>query len=680
MKILSHDARPRNPIFVGVNRLHIGKLPENYPRWDEYNHSFHPEQVTVDILAGIISNGYSYTARVKNSHRHTDNFISRQDIGIDYDNEQVGVSDLNSLQAQPLIRDYAAILHPTSSHTEDKPRSRVIFFLDKPITDAKKYRAYVDALHWYLECKCDESAKEAVRLWYGAPGCEIRTFDNVLPIEVLDAILEAYRDAQQQLEEQAAYEPIAQLEPDAATTAAITEAAPGTRHTTGFNLARHLRDAGLSQAEAAPYMQQYQQAVETLDATHLYTWDEAHATLRSTYRNPKVRRSKSLDDTLSAFERIAWDRKQNANAKEGNVHYTMKTAYAVLDIMRETGATRNVEIAARRLAEYGIKRMSASRHLQAMCKVGLLQLVEAGKQGRGNRYSVPSDMRQSGTNRSEGGTALPYLSHFGAYAELQSLCCFMYGARIHPQLWRAEWDAYDASPFGPAMQKLIAMLATGQAESMRQLAKLAKIGARTIDRHFGTLQRLGLAAQELDGQRRVPYLVDDWYERLMEMLPAFTTFGKLEMNVSKAGDEQSAFHHDKVRWYESTFFFEDGQEGKGRKNPPEHIRERWQYHKGERDKADARYQEEQNAIAAAQAARKRYCQQHGHDFVQIGDNGRPADSKPQQTRVSGRTLSPKKERHTGAQAPTIPNVPDNGKLHRGQHRVKEIFPELEFAA
>jgi len=63
---------------------------------------------------------------------------------------------------------------------------------------------------------------------------------------------------------------------------ALAEARPGNRNDTGFWLAVQLRDLGLTEAKAEPYMRQYAAAVPQGDEP--YTEEEALASLRSAYK------------------------------------------------------------------------------------------------------------------------------------------------------------------------------------------------------------------------------------------------------------------------------------------------------------------------------------------------------------------------------------------------------------
>jgi len=65
--------------------------------------------------------------------------------------------------------------------------------LDQPIMQAKNYTLAASALLW-LFGTADRQCKDAVRFFYGAPGCDMLRLDNVLPLDLVKKSIKDYQD------------------------------------------------------------------------------------------------------------------------------------------------------------------------------------------------------------------------------------------------------------------------------------------------------------------------------------------------------------------------------------------------------------------------------------------------------------------------------------------------------
>src|SRR4030095_4525668 len=109
------------------NRNFVGKLPDGSPDWKRHTTTFRPEVLSVAGIADAIRAGHTLTA-APHTRRNSENYISAQHVGLDGDH-----SSLSELLNIPLVQQYFAILHSTSSSTPEAPRSRAIGILDTPI-------------------------------------------------------------------------------------------------------------------------------------------------------------------------------------------------------------------------------------------------------------------------------------------------------------------------------------------------------------------------------------------------------------------------------------------------------------------------------------------------------------------------------------------------------------------
>lgn len=141
-----------------------------------------PVQVIEHVRAGHAI----CVAATTNNHRKGDYFKSAQIMGVDFD-KGPGVVELLS---NPLIDGYAFLVYATPSSTDDAPRSRVLFCLDAPISDASEYRKLLKRLMYRLDVDgIDEQCKDPVRIFYGSKGKKASDVpDAVLPIELLELL------------------------------------------------------------------------------------------------------------------------------------------------------------------------------------------------------------------------------------------------------------------------------------------------------------------------------------------------------------------------------------------------------------------------------------------------------------------------------------------------------------
>jgi hypothetical protein len=190
----------RKTFKIGVNQMQLdGKLPAGDRRWPEFNDAFANRDVELLELANAIYTGHSY-ACWHEGRRKTENFICGQHIAIDMDcgDEQ---SSLPVLQNHKLVRMYGSIIHTTPSHTQESPRARIIFLLDRPIYNAAAYQAA--AKFWIAQFPgADSACSDASRFFYGSQGCDIWFGEKVLPVTHL-----RHYFAQQQRTQPAASEP-----------------------------------------------------------------------------------------------------------------------------------------------------------------------------------------------------------------------------------------------------------------------------------------------------------------------------------------------------------------------------------------------------------------------------------------------------------------------------------------
>ena len=196
---------------VDVNRLFTDKVKPGDKRYWKLNMSFQTGELTARELLGHIHAGHAWTApHRKVQHRKPDgkrttfrvkqNVIGVQAIGLDSDTGDER-SALAWWTADPFFAEFGAFAHTTASHTEDRPRCRVVFILPKlwTVDDAE---LLVRALHERFP-HVDHSAKDASRIFYGARGCSYVMPENVLPVDVAQALILPLKQREEELRQAA---------------------------------------------------------------------------------------------------------------------------------------------------------------------------------------------------------------------------------------------------------------------------------------------------------------------------------------------------------------------------------------------------------------------------------------------------------------------------------------------
>ena len=188
-------------IKIAINQEHKNKMPKLASHqmkdwWRIFNGQFKNFDLpSVDPLVWAITNGYSVTSQ-HSGYRKRDNFICGQHIGLDFDTGDVQ-SSIERLSQRDFIQRNAALIHTTASHTEDNPRARVLFILERPIYSRRKYsiltEAFADA---FTDRGADQSCKDPVRLFFGAEGCEVLRLNNVLTFNRANEIVAPYKEKQ----------------------------------------------------------------------------------------------------------------------------------------------------------------------------------------------------------------------------------------------------------------------------------------------------------------------------------------------------------------------------------------------------------------------------------------------------------------------------------------------------
>lgn len=178
---------------IAINQNYAGKLADDATtaEWARFNDAFENRYSTVRDMIAEIQAGHAFTSPC-DGRRKAENWSSSQHLATDHDGVGAAFGDL--LQDE-FILENAAFVYSTPSHSEDEPRSRVVYILEEAITDLERYSLAQLAIHWKFEGYADRACKDPARLFYGSPGCQVRYIGNVLTVAALDALIAEFQAA-----------------------------------------------------------------------------------------------------------------------------------------------------------------------------------------------------------------------------------------------------------------------------------------------------------------------------------------------------------------------------------------------------------------------------------------------------------------------------------------------------
>lgn len=180
---------------VAISSMSLdGKLVDGDDRWGRLNASFVNRWVDPMELGNCIVQGRAYTSWHDPMYRHSDNWQLSQFLAVDMDtgDERSGIRNLAN---QDFVMGFAAMIHTTPSHTESKPRARVIFLLDRPIVNAGAYSTAAKFLSKILGG--DKVATDPSRFYYGNKQATVEMVRGKLPVDYLYTLYRRDKDRQE---------------------------------------------------------------------------------------------------------------------------------------------------------------------------------------------------------------------------------------------------------------------------------------------------------------------------------------------------------------------------------------------------------------------------------------------------------------------------------------------------
>lgn len=143
-----------------------------------------PRELTVSEFIDAIRGGFAYAAQYKHGHRTGEKFLCSNVLSVDIDEGQT----IDEALENPFIKEHAAFIYTTPSHTSAKHRFRIVFLTDQELTDKNAYASCLYGLTRLLSG--DKSATDAARMFFGNKNAEVHVIGNVLSTEACSELVE----------------------------------------------------------------------------------------------------------------------------------------------------------------------------------------------------------------------------------------------------------------------------------------------------------------------------------------------------------------------------------------------------------------------------------------------------------------------------------------------------------
>jgi hypothetical protein len=139
--------------------------------------------------------GFSYAPELTESgHRIKTNFAASYVVFVDIDHGMT----IRDLLDDPLYKKHGSGYYTTASHTEDTPRFRILFRLNKPIEKAKHLTLLYKALiHYYGTEVADRACNDPCRQFYGSINAQHKEItERALTINAVNKLVRSQRRLQ----------------------------------------------------------------------------------------------------------------------------------------------------------------------------------------------------------------------------------------------------------------------------------------------------------------------------------------------------------------------------------------------------------------------------------------------------------------------------------------------------
>lgn len=178
-----------NKLKVSINRHIINKIEKSDKQgFSLLTREFENVEITLRELADQVNLGHPFCAQHRET-RKSENFICSDVLAVDIDDGM----RLNEALENEFVKLFGGFVYTTPSHTPDSHRFRIVFQMDRTISDPLEMRAAYQGL--IRKFGGDASCKDACRPFYGSSGSDPIMLSRILPLAQLDHLIALGRDA-----------------------------------------------------------------------------------------------------------------------------------------------------------------------------------------------------------------------------------------------------------------------------------------------------------------------------------------------------------------------------------------------------------------------------------------------------------------------------------------------------
>lgn len=163
-------------VKVAVSGVAIDHKP-NSMEYDAIYKSYVNEEIDPIELVGVVATGQSF-ASWSGTPRNASNWQCCQFVGVDLENHSDAALEI--AEEHDFYRRYGYMGYTTMSHTDEAPRSRLIFLLDKPVDNREMWHWGALAIAEMWSPVSDLGSADRGRAFLGNPNAVIEVNGRVL--------------------------------------------------------------------------------------------------------------------------------------------------------------------------------------------------------------------------------------------------------------------------------------------------------------------------------------------------------------------------------------------------------------------------------------------------------------------------------------------------------------------
>lgn len=166
----------------------LHRLPEKHEKAElatKTAYDWKETTLTLSEFAEHLRMGKGFGPIYKDGHRSKETVLAINYLALDFD-QDVSISDV---QTHPFISRFTFIAGATTSHTEEHPRTRVVFPLSEPVTDREQFMRLAERVfNQVKDLKPDESSKQAERFYFGCKDNVVIHEGELLSIAFIESL------------------------------------------------------------------------------------------------------------------------------------------------------------------------------------------------------------------------------------------------------------------------------------------------------------------------------------------------------------------------------------------------------------------------------------------------------------------------------------------------------------